>query len=70
MSNPTTELQQLTNKSIIELFSVELKADVHYESTTLSNTYNQSSSTNIQLNNVSHGLSVGDIVSIAEGSAD
>ena len=30
MSNPTTELQQLTNKSIIELFSVELKADVHY----------------------------------------
>ena len=64
MANPTTELQQLTNKSIIELFSVELKADVHYESSTLSNTYNQSNSTDIQLNNVSHGLSVGDIISI------
>ena len=64
MSNPIPELQQLTNKSIIELFSVELKADVHYESTTLSNTYNQSNSTDIQLNDANHGLSVGDIVSI------
>ena len=64
MANPTPELQQLTNKSIIELFSVELKADVHYESTTLSNTYNQSNSTDIQLNHATHGLSVGDIVSI------
>ncbi len=30
MTTPTSQLQTLTNKSIIELFSVELKADLHY----------------------------------------
>ena len=30
MAVPTSALQGLTNKSIIELFSIELKPDVHY----------------------------------------
>ena len=64
MANPVPELQQLTNKSIIELFSIELIPDLHYPSTTGANTYNQSSSTDIQLNDTNHGLSVGNIVSI------
>ena len=29
MAVPTSALQGLTNKSIIELYSVELKADIH-----------------------------------------
>ena len=33
MSIPTSALQGLTNKSIIELYSVELKPDIHYTKT-------------------------------------
>ena len=44
MAVPTSALQGLTNKSIIELFSVELKADVHYSKTTFDASY-------IQINN-------------------
>jgi len=63
MANPTTELQQLTNKSIIELFSVELKADIHYTKSAKTATYSQSSSTiTITLN--SHGFSAGLILSL------
>ena len=73
MGNPTTELQQLTNKSIIELFSVELKADVHYVKSAKSDcTYTQSGTTiTITLN--SHGLTVGTILSLdfhTGGAAD
>ena len=73
MGNPTTELQQLTNKSIIELFSVELKADVHYVKSAKTNcTYTQSGTTiTITLN--SHGLTVGTILSLdfhTGGAAD
>ena len=63
MGNPTTELQQLTNKSIIELFSVELKADVHYTKSAKTATYSQSGQTiTITLN--SHGFSAGLILSL------
>ena len=73
MGNPTTELQQLTNKSIIELFSVELKADVHYVKSAKSDcTYTQSGTTiTITLN--SHGLTVGMILNLdfhSGGAAD
>ena len=73
MANPTTELQQLTNKSIIELFSVELKADVHYVKSAKTNcTYTQSGTTiTITLN--SHGLTVGTILTLdfhSGGAAD
>lgn len=44
MAVPTSALQGLTNKSIIELFSVELKPDVHYTKTTFEGSY-------IQINN-------------------
>ena len=63
MSTPTAELQELTNKSIIELYSVELKADVHYTKSAKTATYSQSSSTiTITLN--SHGFSAGLILSL------
>jgi len=73
MGNPTSELQQLTNKSIIELFSVELKADVHYTKVAKTNcTYTQSGTTiTITLN--SHGLTVGTILTLdfhSGGAAD
>ena len=73
MGNPIPELQQLTNKSIIELFSVELKADVHYIKSAKTNcTYTQSGTTiTITLN--SHGLTVGTILSLdfhTGGAAD
>ena len=45
MGNPVSELQQLSNKSIIELFSVELKADVHYTKSAKTATYSQSGTT-------------------------
>ena len=46
------------NKSIIELYSVELKADVHYTKSAKTATYSQSGSTiTITLN--SHGFSAG-----------
>ena len=63
MSNPVSELQQATNKAIIELFSLELKADVHYTKSAKTATYSQSASTiTITLN--SHGFSVGLILSL------
>ena len=63
MANPVSELQQLTNKSIIELFSVELKADVHYTKSAKTATYSQSGQTiTITLN--SHGFSTGLILSL------
>ena len=63
MAVPTSVLQGLTNKSIIELYSVELKADIHYTKTANTATYSQSSSTiTISLN--SHGFSVGLILSL------
>ena len=73
MGNPIPELQQLTNKSIIELFSVELKADVHYVKSAKSDcTYTQSGTTiTITLN--SHGLTVGTILTLdfyTGGAAD
>ena len=61
MANPTTELQQLTNKSIIELFSVELKANVHFKATAQTGTYSQSGTT-ITISATGHGLPVGTIV--------
>ena len=39
MSTPTAELQELTNKSIIELYSVELKADVNYRDLVIADDY-------------------------------
>ena len=63
MSNPTTELQQLTNKSIIELFSVELKADVHYTKVAKTNCAYSQSGTTIIIELNSHGLTVGTILS-------
>jgi len=63
MANPVSELQELTNKSIIELFSVELKADVHYTKSAKTATYSQSAFTiTITLN--SHGFSAGLILSL------
>ena len=54
MANPVPELQQLTNKSIIELFSVELVPDLHYTKSAKTATYSQSGTTiTITLN--SHG---------------
>ena len=63
MANPVPELQQLINKSIIELFSVELKADVHYTKVAKTATYSQSGTTiTITLN--SHGFSTGLILTL------
>lgn len=63
MSNPTSQLQELTNKSIIELFSVELKPDIHYTKSAKTATYSQSATTiTITLN--SHGFSTGLVLSL------
>ena len=70
MATPTAELQQLTNKSIIELFSVELKADVHYTKLAKTATYVQSNGsggagTTIVITLTSaHGFSAGLILSL------
>tara|TARA_A100001515_G_scaffold143654_1_gene145351 strand:- start:1777 stop:2595 length:819 start_codon:yes stop_codon:yes gene_type:complete len=69
MGIPTTELQQLTNKSIIELFSVELKADVHFKKTAQTGTYSQSGTT-ITVSATGHGMSVGTIVVLDFTSGD
>ena len=61
MGLPTTELQQLTNKSIIELFSVELKPDVHFKKTAQTGTYSQSGTT-ITVSATGHGMPVGTII--------
>ena len=70
MGNPTTELQQLTNKSIIELYSVELKPDVHFQKTAQTGTYSQSGTT-VTISITSHGVAIGDILTIdyTSGSA-
>ena len=79
MGNPTTELQQLTNKSIIELFSVELKAGVHFLHTSKTGTYVQDNGsggagTIITISGVTdHGLSVGLVLNLnfaTGGAAD
>ena len=60
MTIPTSELQGLTNKSIIELYSVELKPDIHYIKSAKTATYSQSSTdTQITILLESHGLSAG-----------
>ena len=61
MATPTAELQQLTNKSIIELYSVELKPDVHFKKTAQTGTYSTSGTT-ITINATGHGMPVGTIV--------
>ena len=61
MSTPTAELQELTNKSIIELYSVELKPNVHFKATAQTGTYSQSGTT-ITINATGHGMPVGTIV--------
>jgi len=63
MSNPVAELQQLTNKSIIELFSVELQPDLHYTKDAKTAQYTQSG-TDIQINLDAHNLDVGLILSL------
>ena len=63
MGNPVSELQELSNKSIIELFSVELKADVHYTKSAKTAAYSQSGTT-INISLVSHGFSAGLILSL------
>ena len=63
MANPVSQLQEIDNKAVIELFSVELKAGVHYTKTAKTATYSQSGTTiTITLN--SHGFSAGLILSL------
>ena len=73
MATPTAELQELTNKSIIELYSVELKADVHYTKSAKTATYAQSdgsggAGTQIVITLNSHGFSVGLILNLTFAS--
>ena len=63
MANPVPELQQLTNKSIIELFSVELIPDLHYTKSAKTATYSQSGTT-ITISSTAHGFSTGLILSL------
>ena len=63
MATPTAELQELTNKSIIELYSVELKADVHYTKSAKTATYSQSGTT-ITISLTAHGFSTGLVLSL------
>tara|TARA_R100000995_G_scaffold75820_1_gene45239 strand:+ start:295 stop:1113 length:819 start_codon:yes stop_codon:yes gene_type:complete len=63
MAIPTSALQGLTNKSIIELYSVELKADIHYTKTAKTATYSQSTTT-ITISLTGHGFSTGLILSL------
>tara|TARA_A100001391_G_scaffold204691_2_gene201309 strand:- start:747 stop:1559 length:813 start_codon:yes stop_codon:yes gene_type:complete len=63
MANPVPELQQRTNKSIIELYSLELKADVHYTKVAKTATYSQSGTT-ITVTLTAHGFSTGLILSL------
>tara|TARA_R100001015_G_C4633858_1_gene199387 strand:+ start:2157 stop:2981 length:825 start_codon:yes stop_codon:yes gene_type:complete len=63
MTNPTSELQKLESKSILEFFSVELKPDIHYTKVAKTGQYVQSGTTiTITLN--SHGFSAGLILSL------
>ena len=55
MANPVPELQQRINKSIIELYSIELKADVHYTKVAKTASYSQSGTT-ITVTLTAHGF--------------
>jgi len=70
MATPTAELQQLTNKSIIELFSVELKADVHYTKSAKTDCAYSQSATTITITLNGHGFSAGLILSLDFTSGD
>ena len=63
MANPVSQLQELTNKSIIELFSVELIGDLHYTKSAKTATYSQSGTT-ITISLTAHGFSTGLILSL------
>mgnify|MGYP003121981775 FL=1 len=63
MANPVSQLQELTNKSIIELFSVELIPDLHYTKSAKTATYSQSGTT-ITISLTAHGFSTGLILSL------
>ena len=63
MANPVPELQQRINKSIIELYSIELKADVHYTKVAKTASYSQSGTT-ITVTLTAHGFSTGLILSL------
>jgi len=63
MANPVSQLQELTNKSIIELFSVELIPDLHYTKSAKTATYSQSGTT-ITITLTAHGFSTGLILSL------
>ena len=45
MATPVSQLQELSNKAILEFYSMELKADVHYTKDAKTATYSQSSTT-------------------------
>jgi len=63
MATPVSQLQELTNKSIIELFSVELIPDLHYTKSAKTATYSQSGTT-ITISLTAHGFSTGLILSL------
>ena len=63
MAIPVSQLQELTNKSIIELFSVELIPDLHYTKSAKTATYSQSGTT-ITISLTAHGFSIGLILSL------
>ena len=69
MANPVSQLQELTNKSIIELFSVELIPDLHYTKSAKTATYSQSGTT-ITISLTAHGFSTGLILSLDFTSGD
>ena len=70
MSNPVAELQQLTNKSIIELFSVELQPDLHYTKDAKTDCLYSQSGTTITITLNSHEFSTGLILSLDFTSGD
>ena len=64
-TNPISDLQELTNKSIIELFSIELKPDVHYTKKSFNTSYQQSAETiTVALATAFLELSVGDLINL------
>tara|TARA_R100001510_G_scaffold54523_1_gene57336 strand:+ start:2121 stop:2975 length:855 start_codon:yes stop_codon:yes gene_type:complete len=64
-TNPISDLQKLTNKSIIELFSIELKPDIHYTKKSFDTTYQQSAETiTVALATAFLELSVGDLINL------
>ena len=64
-TNPISDLQKLTNKSIIELFSIELKPDIHYTKKSFDTSYQQTAETiRVNLATAFLELSVGDLVNL------